>query len=191
MRACFKIGSSLEVGMQRHWLVTLQHLSATGRQWDTDVPKGLLQDQTSGSVQALSDLVSDVHWQVELERTGNVFRLRGLWHGQIKRQCSRCNALFDWQAKGDTEWAFQLGDEPRRAESDTNCVYLAAPGEINLVDILREDIWLAWKSDVICSDSCQGLCQGCGVDLNRQPCQCKQDKSDHPFAALRGLNLDD
>jgi len=176
--------------MQRHWLVTLQNLAATGRQWDTDVPEALLQDQGIGSVRALSDLASDVHWRVELERVGDVYRLSGQWHGLIRRQCSRCNAKFDWQAEGQSAWEFQLGSEPH-AVSESTCEYVAPPGEINLLDLLREDIWLAWKADVICSDSCQGLCQGCGVDLNREACQCAQDKSDHPFAALRDLKLGD
>jgi len=176
--------------MQRHWLVTLQNLAVTGRQWDTDVPMALLKDQSIGSVQASSDLVADVHWRVALERAGHIFRLTGLWHGLIRRQCSRCNAPFDWQAEGKTEREFQLGDG-QDVNTDNGCEHLIAPGEINLLDILREDIWLAWKSDVICSDSCLGLCQGCGVDLNRETCQCEKDDSNHPFAALRSLKLSD
>lgn len=177
--------------MQRHWLVTLQNLAATGRQWDANVSGSLLQDQGIGSVQALSGLSSDVHWQVELESVGDVYRLCGQWQGLIRRQCSRCNVEFDWQAEGRTAWEFRVGEDPQDAESDSACEYMAPPGEINMLDLLREDIWLAWKADVICSDSCRGLCQGCGVDLNRETCQCAQDKSDHPFAALRGLKLDD
>jgi len=176
--------------MQRHWLVTLQNLAATGRQWDTNVSGSLLQDQRTGSVQALSGLSSDVHWRVELERVGDVYRLCGQWQGLIRRQCSRCNVEFDWQAEGRTAWEFRIGEGSQDAESDSACEYVAPPGEINMLDLLREDIWLAWKADVICSDSCRGLCQGCGVDLNRETCQCAQDKSDHPFAALRGLKLD-
>jgi len=177
--------------MQRHWLVTLQNLAATGRQWDADVPKSLLQDENIGSVQPVAELVSDVRWQAELERAGDVFRLQGLWRGQIRRQCSRCNAAFDWQAEGSSGWEFQLGEEPAHDEPGSSCEYVTPPGEINLLDLLREDIWLAWKADVICSDSCQGLCQGCGVNLNIDACQCKQDHSDHPFAVLRGLSLKD
>ncbi len=177
--------------MQRHWLVILQNLAATGRQWDADVPRSLLADQEIGSVQPLSDLVSDMHWQVALERAGCVYRFCGQWQGLIRRPCSRCNAFFDWQADGLSQWAFQLGEESEHDESEGSCEYVVPPGEINMIDLLREDVWLAWKADVICSDSCQGLCQGCGVNLNMDSCQCKQDKGAHPFAALRGLSLDD
>jgi len=176
--------------MQRHWLVTLQNLAASGRQWDTDVSMALLADKAFGSVQALSDLLSDMHWQAALDRSGSAYHLSGLWSGLIRRQCSRCNAVFEWQAQGSSEWAFQLGEEPEHDESGGTCEYVALPGELNLIDLLREDVWLAWKADVICSDSCKGLCQGCGVNLNIDSCQCKPDNSGHPFAALRGLSLD-
>ncbi|MDQ6997060.1 MAG: DUF177 domain-containing protein [Mariprofundus sp.] len=176
--------------MQRHWLVTLQNLAVTGRQWDTAVPLSLLADKELGSVRALCDLVSDMHWRAALERSGSVYRLCGQWQGLIKRQCSRCNIVFDWQADGSSEWTFQLGEEVAHEESGAACEYVAFPGEINLIDLLREDVWLAWKADVICSDSCLGLCQGCGVNLNIDLCQCKPDDGEHPFAALRGLSLD-
>ncbi len=177
--------------MQRHWLVTLQNLAATGRQWDKDVPMALLQDADIGEVTPITDLVSDVRWRIALQRSGRTFLLQGEWSGLIRRQCSRCNAPFDWQAAGETAWQFQLGDEPDRDEDASACEYLPPPGELNLLNVLREDVWLGWKSDVICSESCRGLCQGCGVDLNRECCRCARDESDHPFAALRGLKLDD
>ena len=180
--------------MQRHWLVTLQDISASGRQWDVDVPQCELEDESCGEVQALTDLTGDVHWQIDLQRCGDVYRLNGNWRGGIRRQCSRCNAEFDWQPEGETAWEFQLGEAPRHVAAETevesDCEFLPPPGEIYLLDLLREDVWLAWKADVVCSESCKGLCQGCGVNLNLEPCSCKQDESDHPFAALRGLKLD-
>ncbi len=46
--------------MQRHWLVTLQNLSSTGRSWDADVSKALLQDKQCGSVNIIPGLQADV-----------------------------------------------------------------------------------------------------------------------------------
>jgi len=181
--------------MQRHWLVTLQKISSAGRHWDADVPKALLQDELCGSVNVLTDLVDDVHWQLSLQRYGKAFRLSGSWQAKLARSCSRCNADFAWQTSSSTERLFQLGKRPEVQTDDNEneqaCDYIDKPGEMNLLDVLREDVWLAWKADVICSASCQGLCQGCGVNLNTNSCQCQQDDSDHPFAALRGLSLED
>lgn len=179
--------------MQRKWIVTLQDLAVTGRQWDADLPMGFLADGSCGSVDGLT---GDVHWQGVLERCGELFRLHGSWSAPIRRNCSRCNAVFEWAAAGQSDWTFRLGAEPTgtdEVEQDEAglCEYVEAPGKVDLIEILREDIWLAWKADVICNEACRGLCQGCGVDLNRETCRCEKDESDHPFAVLRKLQLKD
>jgi len=181
--------------MQKQWLMTLQGLPASGRNWDASISADLLGDEQRGHVGAIPGLVSDVTWSACLQRMGNVYHLSGQWNTAIRRECSRCNAPFDWQASGLTERDFQLGDpqgvDARDAEASSGiCEYLPAPGELDLLDVLREDIWLGWKADVVCSEACKGLCPGCGCNLNVEACSCTQDESDHPFAALRKLKLE-
>ena len=55
---------------------------------------------------------------------------------------------------------------------------LSAKNEsIDLTKDIREDILLALPMNVVCSGECRGLCSGCGVNLNKQPCVCHPDKS--------------
>jgi len=174
--------------VHRHWLVTLQGLPGSGRAWDEDVSRYLLEDASHGAVDALSGLCGDMHWNVSLEHQDDLFHLHGQWQGAIKRACSRCNAEFDWKIDGRTERFFQLGSPPDKNQCEWE--YLAAPGMIDLLDVLREDVWLAWKADVVCSDSCRGLCPECGCNLNTEACRCDKNDGDHPFTALRKLKLD-
>jgi len=176
--------------VHRHWLVTLQGLAGAGRTWDENVARHLLEDVEHGTVDALSDLCGDMHWHVSLEHRNDLFHLHGQWQGAMKRACSRCNTEFDWQFDGRTERDFQMGSPPDGDNDKDDCEYLTAPGMIDLLDILREDVWLSWKADVICSEACRGLCPACGCNLNIESCQCGKDDSEHPFAALRKLNLD-
>jgi len=174
--------------VQGKWLVTLQGLPSNGRDWDQQVPQKLLEDTSCGSVEALRGLTSDMHWQISLEHLAGVYRLQGQWQGRMMRQCSRCNVAFDWQMSGSTDRDYRIGQE--LGDEDSDCENIAAPGNINLLDILREDVWLAWQADVICSESCKGLCLYCGCNRNEKACQCEQKNSDHPFAALAALKLD-
>lgn len=176
--------------MHQHWLVTLQGLPDSGRAWNEDVARRLLEDTEHGTVDALSGLCGDMHWDLSLEHQDDLFHLHGQWHGAIKRSCSRCNVEFDFQFDGRTERDFQIGSPPDEIENENECEYLVAPGRIDLLDVMREEVWLAWKADVICSDACKGLCPECGCDLNTETCQCGKDNSDHPFAALGKLKLD-
>ena len=44
--------------------------------------------------------------------------------------------------------------------------------EIDLTETLRERIMATLPDFPICSESCKGLCSGCGENLNRGPCRC-------------------
>ncbi|MDO9543137.1 MAG: DUF177 domain-containing protein [Kiritimatiellia bacterium] len=60
---------------------------------------------------------------------------------------------------------------------------------IDLTPEMREDILLALPMVAVCSDTCRGLCSGCGVNLNLENCRCeRQDKPD-VWRMLNGLHL--
>ncbi|MDQ6955748.1 MAG: DUF177 domain-containing protein [Mariprofundaceae bacterium] len=171
--------------------INLQDISAAGKSWNMDVSAAVLMDVNRGDVNALKHVCHDAHWQGVIERAYGVYTLRGEWSVSLLRQCDRCMGEFEWASKGDStrSYAFeeQLDmDEEERADIEI----VSPPGALNLVDVLREEVWLAWKPCVICKDSCKGLCQGCGVNLNHDVCQCKGDHSDNPFAALAKMKFD-
>lgn len=60
---------------------------------------------------------------------------------------------------------------------------------IDLTDDIREDILLALPMNMVCADKCRGLCPGCGVNLNKQPCACNLGKSPTAWHVLDQLSL--
>ena len=171
--------------------VNLQDLPAAGKSWEMTVPAAVLMDEEVGRVNALEGVCHDANWQGVIQREYGIFTLRGKWNTSLLRQCDRCTSEFEWAVEGDCErfYAFEEPvdvDEEERADIEV----LSPPGALNLVDVLREEVWLAWKPCVICKDSCKGLCQGCGVNLNHGVCQCKGDTSGSPFAALAKMKFD-
>ena len=177
--------------MHRQWMVALHDLPEAGRAWDAEVPKRLLEDRGAGTVDAVENLCDNVHWQVQLVRKGDVYRLTGNWQADIQRQCSRCNASFCWHEEGPTERDFRRSDHVSDEDDESGfCELVSPPGIVDLIDVLREDMWLDRKPDVICSENCKGLCARCGHDLSRGECDCDRDESDHPFAILRQMKLD-
>jgi uncharacterized protein len=168
---------------------SLQELSPSGRTWSLEIPQALFEDGARGTVDAPSHLCKDVFWKGEISSQGALFRLRGNWHVELIRHCVRCNVAFPLLMEGECDRHFRIGVESQQDDSD-GCEWLEAPGYIDLVDLLREEVWLAWKPMVICSESCKGLCQQCGENLNRDECKCSQDGDDNPFAALRQIRFD-
>lgn len=183
--------------MNRQWVVTLQDLPEAGQKWSADVPAALLEDAGHGAVDALTSLDADVHWQAELVHCGDVYRLHGHWQMHMKRHCSRCTDEFIWHQPGTTERCFRLvgsvaaNHAPDDATGNGSYDVITPPGSLDLVDVLREDIWLAWKPDVVCSEDCRGLCPHCGCNLNRATCTCAREGGDHPFAALHKLKFNE
>jgi len=174
--------------VHRQWIVALRDLPDAGRSWDASVSREMLGDAAEGSVEPLPGLCDDVRWRLSIVRKGDVYRLTGDWQVTARRECCRCNAMFDWHVEGASERDFRLADRVGELDEDgSDCEIVEAPGNIDLLDILREDVWLAWKPEVACSEDCKGLCVQCGHDLNDGPCACEKDDPTHPFAILRQL----
>ncbi|MDX8397670.1 MAG: DUF177 domain-containing protein [Mariprofundaceae bacterium] len=176
--------------MSHKMYVNLQEVSATGIAWDRKVSKELLADQQAGEVDALEGVCSDAHWQGSIVREYGVYKMSGLWSLSLLRKCDRCMVEFEWLNNGKSARSYVLDkaiDMDEDEAADVEVVDL--PGHLSLLDMLREEVWLAWKPSVICKPACKGLCQGCGVNLNLEACQCKGDDSDHPFAALTKIKF--
>jgi hypothetical protein len=59
--------------------------------------------------------------------------------------------------------------------------------EIRLGAFFREVISLALPVKPLCAEDCAGLCPHCGIELGVETCDCRETKSDSPFAVLAAL----
>ena len=55
---------------------------------------------------------------------------------------------------------------------------------IDLSEDARQTILLAVPLKLLCREDCQGLCPGCGVDLNREACRCADAPGGSPLGGL-------
>jgi uncharacterized protein len=58
---------------------------------------------------------------------------------------------------------------------------------IDLGEVIREQFYLALPMKPLCQDACKGLCPVCGVNRNRETCNCTQEWVDPRLAALADL----
>lgn len=175
-----------EVELSQQWVVVLQDIPKTGLHWKIEISSKVMQNSEIGDTAPLEAMRSDLNWKGDLIRCGDIYSLKGHWYFQAERRCSRCTDSFDMDLEGDTNCDFCLGTDA--SNSDASC-FLPPPGKLNLVDVLREDIWLAWPQDVVCRVNCQGLCPVCGCNRNKDKCRCHETDLDNPFAVLGKINL--
>ena len=60
---------------------------------------------------------------------------------------------------------------------------------IDLDPIVYEQIVMHIPIKALCSVSCRGLCPHCGINLNQENCQCRNQQVDERFAILKKLKV--
>ncbi len=121
--------------------------------------------------------------QLRLEQVGGGILARGSISAKARLECGRCLKDFDLPLKADFAIQFEPGPVAGGADEGDGCV--AFQGEdIPLGEQLRQELELGLPFRPICREDCRGLCQGCGADLNQEPCSCGEGKPSGPFSGL-------
>ena len=60
---------------------------------------------------------------------------------------------------------------------------------VDVSSLTREAVVLALPSQIVCSESCEGLCPRCGKDLNQGACGCPPGGTDERWSKLKDLTL--
>jgi len=110
----------------------------------------------------------------------------------VKLACSRCLESFSIEVEGETSAVFVEreaagGDEVKRLADDDQDVFYFDGEQIDLFDPLRDLVALSIPMQPLCKAECKGLCQSCGVNLNRTQCSCEQPGGDPRLAVLKNL----
>jgi len=79
-----------------------------------------------------------------------------------------------------------MNSEHHCSDDDYDVLYLS-DSVIESTDILREQLLLALPVSSVCSESCMGLCDRCGTNLNENQCKCGEVNENSPFAILKKL----
>ncbi len=118
---------------------------------------------------------------------GKVYRVADtLWidltyAGMVQFVCDRCLQPFDYPLSG--QFKRQLSS---RDEFDVEWLIIRRD-QIDLATAVVDDLVVELPMQLLCSDSCKGLCASCGVDLNQSHCQCESEEIDPRLASLKNL----
>ena len=97
---------------------------------------------------------------------GNAVFVEGEIEYSLNAKCSRCldDVIFHNIVEFDERYSEDKTDDD---------AYLYAKGLVDLTDMVNEKLLLSFPYSVLCKEGCQGICPGCGVNLNREECKCK------------------
>lgn len=137
--------------------------------------------------------VQNVDVDCTVKRVLRNVTVRGNIRAGLELECCRCLAKFDLPVEEDFKYTFTqapdaLDEEIELTYEDLDFAYFEGD-IIELDQAIAEQIILQIPIKPLCSDSCRGLCPICGINLNRETCNHKEERIDSPFAVLKNLKV--
>ena len=103
--------------------------------------------------------------------------------GEYKTECSRCGQPVVGKLSGEL---FESIDSDF-SDIDEECISISG----NVIDIsgsVEACIFESIPLQPLCREDCKGLCPVCGIDLNKNECNCDDTVYDPRFAIFRNLS---
>lgn len=166
-----------------------------------DIPEDgveLAGDQTRAALlQALQGLGEsqdplDLVCQMRLERLEDIVSVSGALEGRLHLKCARCldpvsapvKAPFRFYLRAPFTASDGVHVEVELSEQELDYGFLDA-SQVDVDALVREQLVLEMPSQVLCRQDCKGICQGCGAELNLEPCRCEPTVGDPRLAVLK------
>lgn len=123
---------------------------------------------------------SPIKVDASIINTGGHLLIKGKIIAHLLLKCSRC--LEDFEYNLDTPFEEELSNK-----KDNEDVYHFEGDILDLTDLIIQAIVLSLPMKFVCSESCKGLCPGCGKNINDNECSCVDEETDPRLAVLKDL----
>ncbi|OQX63959.1 MAG: hypothetical protein DRH37_00985 [Deltaproteobacteria bacterium] len=132
--------------------------------------------------------------QIDAVAAGARYIFDGRMHTCLFVRCDRC--LETYRRNVDSQ--FRLFLLPRLPDPDRTDVELLEDDmdvhiikgyKVDLNEMIREQIYLSLPMKSLCREDCCGLCPVCGINLNKERCNCQRGEGHPGFSKLKTLNL--
>ena len=129
---------------------------------------------------------------VRMVRTHQGIWAKGQLTVRVAQDCSRCLNDFSetLELEIDEEYFPELDVRTGRRElppNDWEGLYIGADHMLDLAEATWQSALAVLPLKPLCKSDCVGICDRCGVDRNRNTCDCYAMDIDHRWAALRSL----
>jgi len=148
--------------------------------------------------QELCVFLTPVTVNIQANVLGGMVELTGMIRAEIEVPCSRCLAPCRCELNAAFHQSF-VESLPRVTGEDGEELELSAfdmgleqfsDDIIDLTDEIQQQVILLLPEHPLCDDSCRGMCQICGGDLNKTQCKCAESVVSLNFSALKDFKVD-
>ena len=129
-----------------------------------------------------SDITVDV-------QSGNYY-IAILTRTNVKFVCDRC--MDDFMSPYTVEVRIIYTEDPTLdpEQQQENLYFLPAGKDMaDLSEDVRQSVLVNLPMKTVCKETCRGLCDNCGTNLNEKQCNCIRVDTDNQWDALKKLQL--
>lgn len=115
--------------------------------------------------------------QSPVEVTGQVRNMAGALvlsataHTRLSLVCDRCAKPFEREKT--VEYETLLADHLEQEDPQEDIILLEGDS-LDVGQLMADTFVLEMDTKNLCTEDCKGLCAGCGVNLNEEPCRCEK-----------------
>lgn len=154
-------------------------------------------DEHNGDIELLR--AHDVLGKARLTRLSDNVLVQGEVEANVTLECSRCLEQFAAPVEGTLEEQYQptldvdTGLPVQRVvgQDDDAVFQIGANHLLDLSEPVRQALLVALPMKPLCKEDCAGICPECGANCNETPCGHENETTDHRWASLQELRLDD
>jgi len=172
--------------------ISLQQLELRPVQFSVDVPENEI--DYGGEVKQSSALRAEGSARLLNHSLGEV-RVQGVLRVTMQATCDRCLEAASFPVESQFDLIYMpAGDAPSGGEKEIHHAgievgYYEGNG-LALNDILREVVLLALPMQLVCSETCKGICPACGQNRNQQDCGCRPEAVESRWSGLKNFRAE-
>jgi len=162
--------------------IRLNEIPINGLTFRCDLP-AVHMDLTSPGVKLNEVIAVDL----VIEKYQEIVKIEGEIFTSLLLECGRCLNDFTQPIKVVIRSQFFPKEEGQTEDESYDRsleVHFYSGETIDLENLIRENVILALPFRPLCQESCLGLCNRCGSNLNGGPCGCQTEKPAGSFSIL-------
>ena len=105
---------------------------------------------------------------------------------EVAIPCGRCLEEVPTQIRFDIDKELTIDGEVIIDEEMEETDYLIG-FELDVEKLVYAEILVNWPMKVLCSETCEGICKVCGMNLNKGACNCQRTELDPRMAAIQDI----
>jgi uncharacterized protein len=123
---------------------------------------------------------------------GNRVRVSGRVIARAQVECDRCLKLVELPIDSQFKLEYVTAEDYRAQQivelTEEDLDLSVFDGEaIDIDELVKEELLLAVPDQVLCVETCKGMCPVCGVNKNSVACECEAQETDPRWAGLKKL----